>query len=156
MTWKTENGMSVIYITEDGATKIFGDPLPKQEDGFHLHDCYHCIMSEDLKYSEVLSNLLDGQPLKRRLVLQEEAVVLNDFLRGAGNAMWSAEMLSSRLRQFTPLEVLRCLGRAREMFKRLHALERSGWTPTAKFTLRHGLYVPEKANIQRPRYRMRR
>ena len=88
-----EDGLCHIFVNGEK----FGDALAVVADGFHAHDIYHFIFEEKLGWSHVVNHFLCGEALSDRLLLQEEAVVLNCFMPLKDGVMadcsWALAML---------------------------------------------------------------
>ncbi len=119
--WRIEaDGHCHIYV--NGVP--FGDPLACVADGFHCHDIYHFIFECHLGWSHVVEHFLCGEILSDRLLLQEEAVVLNQFMPARSgveaDCRWVHAMLDFG-QGFELTEIERVMELCREEFRSLQA-----------------------------------
>lgn len=131
----------VIELSFDRGSswEAFGDPLPAFPDDFDFHDIYHLVFKARLGFSHVFDHLFFEIEKKDRPFLQEEAVVLNDFMDPSirSGIPWCCGMFPKDVR---PEEMDLTLDVCRQLvadLRRQHAEKGFGralvWMPDANF-----------------------
>ena len=125
--WEIRNEMCWMSTSyDDGDFVVFGDPLGVSKDMFHLHDLFHFALAEEMQgWSPVLKLLMwqaDKRTGAKRDILVEEAIVLNEWMRGSKNKasiQCCVEMAQSIGHECDAFTMSRAMAKGWRLFRRV-------------------------------------